>query len=351
MRPLRIAMVSYYMPSESKLGTGHQVHALANALVDRGHEVTVFTRCSPSDGARYRTQTVGVEGSLRTFKFAKRLRQVDWSSFDVVHAHSSDFLLWGVGSPPHVRTLHGSSLREAIHIHGLAARTAMLYYAACETTASLVADTSVAVSRNTQSWLPWVRIRIPNGVDLSRFTPGDKSPHPSILFVGTYLQRKRGRLLADVFERDIRTELPDAELWLVSEDAPERPGVKVFPRLPEADLQALYRSAWVFCLPSTYEGFGIPYIEAMASGTPVVATRNAGAIEVTENGRYGALVADDELAGTLLRLLESPSDREHLAADALRHVEKFNLASVAESYESLYFSLVERSRGAAGSGP
>jgi phosphatidylinositol alpha-mannosyltransferase len=350
MQPLRIAMVSYYMPSESKLGTGHQVHALANALVDRGHEVTVFTRCRPSVGALYNTETVQVAGSLRTFKFAKRLRQVDWSRFDVLHAHSSDFLLWGVTAPPHIRTLHGSSLREAIHIHGLAARVAMLYYAACEITATLVADTSVAVSRNTQTWLPWVRTRIPNGVDLSRFTPGEKSPHPSILFVGTYLQRKRGRLLADLFEQEVRPDVPDAELWLVSEDAPERPGMKVMPRLPEADLQELYRRAWVFCLPSSYEGFGIPYIEAMASGTPVVATRNAGAIEVTENGRYGVVADDDRLAQALLALLRSPSDRERLAADALRHVEKFSLTSVAESYESLYLRLAGRSPTAARSG-
>jgi len=342
MKSLRIAMVSYYMPSESKLGTGHQVHALSNALVDRGHEVTVFTRCRPSPGARYTTRTVHVDGSLRTLQFAKRLRGTDWFGFDVLHAHSGDFLLWGRTKPPHIRTVHGSSLREAIHIQGGRARAAMLYYAACEITATIVADASVAVSRNTQAWLPWVRTRIPNGVDLSRFSPGEKSSSPSILFVGTYLQRKRGRLLADLFERDILPAIPDAELWLVSEDAPERPEMKIFPHLPEADLQDLYRRAWVFCLPSTYEGFGIPYIEAMASGTPVVATRNAGAVEVTENGRYGVVVEDDELADALLRVIRSPSARERLAGDALDHVQKFSLSAVAERYERVYLDLIER---------
>ena len=131
-----------------------------------------------------------------------------------------------------------------------------------------------------------------------------------------------------------------------------RPGVKVFPRLPEADLQDLYRRAWVFCLPSTYEGFGIPYIEAMASGTPVVATRNAGALEGhRERSLRRSRRGRSSWRETLLGLLRAPSDREHLAADALRHVQKFSLASVAESYESLYLSLVERSRGAARSGP
>lgn len=335
-------MVSYYMPSESKLGTGHQVHALSNALVARGHDVTVFTRCRPSAGALYSTRTVRVEGSLRTLQFAKRLRDTDWSDFDVLHAHSSDFLLRDRSKPPHVRTVHGSSLREAIHIRGLRPRAAMLYYAACETTAAIAADDAVAVSRNTQGWLPWVRTRIPNGVDLSRFSPGEKSANPTILFVGTYEQRKRGRLLADLFEREVLTQIPDAELWLVAEDAPARSGMTVFPRLPEAELQDLYRRAWVFCLPSTYEGFGIPYIEAMASGTPVVATRNAGAVEVTEDGRYGVVVEDDELAGALVRLIRSTSARQRLAAEALQHVQKFSLSAVAERYERLYLDLIER---------
>jgi glycosyltransferase involved in cell wall biosynthesis len=287
-----------------------------------------------------------VGGSLRTFKFARHLRKINWSAFDVLHAHNGDFLLSRKNTPPHIRTVHGSSLKEAIHIRGLRERAAMLYYAAGEIAASMAADTSVAVSANTQAWLPWVRTQIPNGVDLSKFTPGEKSANPSILFVGTYLWRKRGRLLAHLFEREILPRLPDAELWLVSEDAPERPGMRVFPRIPEDDLQDLYRRAWVFCLPSTYEGFGIPYIEAMASGTPVVATRNAGAVEVTENGRYGKVVRDDELADALLGLLQSSFARERLAAEALRHVQKYSLATVVETYESLYFRLVA-SRGAA----
>ena len=170
-------MVSYYMPSESKLGTGHQVHALANALVDRGHDVTVFTRCGPSAGALYRTQTVGVEGSLRTFKFARRLRQVDWSDFDVLHAHNGDFLLWGKSKPPHVRT-RSRQLAEGSDPHSRSSRPERR----CSTTRlarsprHVAADTSVAVSRNTQTWLPWVRTRIPNGVDLARFTPGREVP-------------------------------------------------------------------------------------------------------------------------------------------------------------------------------
>jgi phosphatidyl-myo-inositol alpha-mannosyltransferase len=191
--------------------------------------------------------------------------------------------------------------------------------------------------------MPWVRRRIPNGVDLSSFSPGEKSIHPTILFVGTFGQRKRGRLLADVFETEIRPTLPAAELWMVAEDAPEADGIRVLKRIPESELQELYRRAWVFCLPSTYEGFGIPYIEAMASGTPIVATPNAGAVEVTEAGRFGLLTDAGRLGSTLLRLLSSSADRDQLSAAALAHVQQFDLRRVAQQYEDLYVDLIQSS--------
>ena len=47
---LRIAMISYYLPSESKIGVGYQVHELANELARRGHHVDVFSPCAPVEG-------------------------------------------------------------------------------------------------------------------------------------------------------------------------------------------------------------------------------------------------------------------------------------------------------------
>lgn len=341
MTPLRIAMISYYLPSDSKIGVGYQVHALANALVERGHHVTVFSSCSPSSGARYQTETVPLEGSNRTFKFALRLRQVDWTPFDVLHAHGDDYWLWRQRVPAHVRTLHGSCLTEARWVQGWRERLRMLLLGLSEILASLVADQTVAVSENTRRWLPWVRPVIPNGVDLTRFRPGERSPHPSLLFVGTYHHRKRGKLLVDVFEREVLRALPDCELWMVCEDAPPRPGVKVVGRVTDDELRDLYGRAWAFCLPSTYEGFGIPYVEAMASGCPVVATRNAGAIEVTCDGKLGVLVEDDGIGPALVRILTSTAERERLTADGLRAAARYDLRAVAAAYEAIYFRLLQ----------
>ena len=310
-------MISNYLPSGSKIGVGYQVHALANALVDRGHDLTVFSSCGPPDGARYSTKTVPLDGANRTFKFAWRLRQVDWTPFDVLHAHGDDYWLWRRRVPVHVRTMHGSCLSEARWVRGTRDRLRMLLLGLSEVLASLIADRTVAVSENTRRWLPWVRAVVPNGVDLTRFHGRERSPTPSLLFVGTYLNRKRGKLLVEVFEREVLPACPDAELWMVCEDAPARARVKVLGRVSDTDLAELYGRAWAFCLPSTYEGFGIPYIEAMASECPVIATPNQGAVEVTRNGQLGVIVEDKALGRAIVRLLVSSDERARLAQEAL----------------------------------
>ncbi len=59
-------------------------------------------------------------------------------------------------------------------------------------------------------------------------------------------------------------------------------------KVPFEKLCELYQRAWILCLPSTYEGFGVPYIEAMASGTVAVASPNPGAKEILDNGKGSA---------------------------------------------------------------
>ena len=339
---LKILMTSYYLPSESKIGVGYQVHALANALVARGHHVTVATPCAPSEGALYETLTVEVPGPARTFRWAFALRRLDMSSFDVLHAHGDDYWLWRRRVPVHVRTMHGSCLAEALKVPGAFEKLRMLLLGLGELLATLVADRTVAVSRNTLRWMPWVREVIPNGVDLTRFaaTSTPRAAQPTILFVGTYANRKRGKLLMDVFAREIQPAIPTARLWMVCTDAPPAPGVEVLGRLTDQALTERYQQAWVFCLPSSYEGFGIPYVEALAAGLPVVATQNPGAREVLQDGAFGDLVPDEELGATLIRHLSHGFQGTSPAAD--RHAQGYDLAVVAERYEQVYAQVAAR---------
>lgn len=338
--PLRIAMISYYLPSASKIGVGYQAHALANALSDRGHDVTMFSDCPRTEGARYEHHHIKMAGSMRTFRFAWRLRSVDFREFDVLHAHGDDYWLWRRRPAVHLRTMHGSCIEEALHIPGAKEKVRMAALGLTEILATLVADRTVLVSPGTRRWMPWVRDVIPNGIDTDRFTPGAaaKSGHPTLLFVGTWHNRKRGSELAHVFAEHVRPLVPDAELLMVTQDAPSDlpDGIRVLGRLSDDELAAAYASAWAFCLPSDYEGFGIPYAEAMASGTPVVATPNVGARYVLDDGKAGVLAPLEELGPELVRVLLDDDHRSRLRRLALARSKEFSLDHVVDAYEVRY---------------
>lgn len=346
-RRLRIAMVSYYLPSGSKTGVGYQAHAIANELADRGHEVDMFSPCPPVEGARYRHRSIPLDGALRTFRFALELRKLDLGSYDVLHAHGDDYWLWRRRVPAHIRTMHGSCFEEAIHIRGFKERARMVALGFSEVLASLVADRTVLVSPRTRRWMPWVSTVIPNGVDVAHFASSErKSTAPTVLFVGTWGGRKRGALLADAFVRDVLRAVPDAELRMVTRDAPDPlpAGVTALGRLSDGALVEEYGRAWVFCLPSSYEGFGIPYAEAMAAGLPVVATPNIGARFVTDEGRAGVLAPAGSIGLAIAELLRDAGERERLSSAGVARARQFDLKRVVDQYEEIYARVGSRAR-------
>jgi phosphatidyl-myo-inositol alpha-mannosyltransferase len=335
---MKIAITSLYLPSGSKIGVGYVVHAFANEMVKRGHEVTVFSQSGALADSLYKVEVVPSGRRLRTFGFAWNLRQYDFTQFDVLNAHGDDWFLWGRKRPRHVHTYHGSLLAETLHARGFITRLRLAAMALCEFGSVFLADELVAVSSNTRRYIPGIRHVIPNGVDLTAFSPAAKSAAPSLLFVGTMHGRKRGEMLLELFNREIRARVPDAEFWAVCEEEVKGEGVRWFGRVTNQKLAELYGQAWVFCLPSSYEGFGVPYIEAMASGTPVVATPNPGAREVTCDGKFGVLCADVELGGKIAGLLCNAASRERMAAAGLQRARDFGWNTICAEYEALYAS-------------
>ncbi len=350
-RPLRIAMIHRDLPCDyNRGGVSYHVHRFANQLVKRGHEVTIFSADPKPQDARYRVHQVPVPGKVKNSKIFQLyfwpvyVARQDYSGFDLLHAHGDSQFLRSNGTPV-VRTFYGSALGEAISATGLRRKVSQLSLFPFEILSGKLATRSIAISRTTTSHLPFAQTIIPCGVDLEQFRPAkEKSPCPSILFVGMLAGRKRGKLLIEAFKNQVQPTIPQAELWMVCPDRIETEGVTFFGKVPPEKLIELYRKAWVFCLPSSYEGFGIPFIEALASGTPVVTTPSAGAREVLEEGTYGIICSENKLGQTLVEVIRDEELKYRLIEQGLEHVKQFSWDNIVGSYENIYNSLVSKDR-------
>jgi glycosyltransferase involved in cell wall biosynthesis len=281
---------------------------------------------------------------LQSFEFAGALGRTDFSDFDVVHTHGDNYLMRGVH--PQVRTFHGSAQDEATSSESIKRKIYQSVMARLERSGAKVADSCVGISGTTRSRISRISRIIPCGVDTANFIPGDKSENPSLLFVGALHGRKRGKLLASIFETVIRPRIPNVELWTVSDLPLEGDNIVNHGRVSLEDLTALYQKAWVFCLPSTYEGFGVPYIEAMSAGTAVVASPNPGAIEVLQNGDSGLLPEDNELGESIIRLIEDEALRISFIQKGLVRAQDFSWPKIVGQYEEVYREVIATTRQA-----
>lgn len=322
-------------PSVQAGGVGYQVDLLARELGVRGHAVTAFVADALPEGAPYPCVRVAVgPGQIRRllgvgWGFAK----LDLSGYDVVHAHGDD---WLFGRRPRVRTFHGSALMEARTATRLPRRAAQLCYYGLEWISS-VNPASVANSEGTRRYLPLVRVSIPCAVDGDAFYPGgERTAYPSVLFVaGTLQGRKRGSLLLRAFA-EVRQAIPDVRLTIVSSDHVDLPGVTCLSGLTAAELGAVYRSHWLLCSTSSYEGFGVPYVEALASGLPIVTTPNDGAVEVLRSGVLGVISSADEVAVQMVALLRDGKRRAALSAQGVEAAGAYSVDLIAGRYEQVY---------------
>lgn len=356
--PLRLAVFSYGLPvrGEKRGGIERAAHVLADGLARRGHRVVVFTHDPRPSSAAYEVRELPWKRFVDTW-LGRRITMgylgnvlallPDYRGFDAIISHGDSLLLPLLGKPV-VRVMHGNALGEALHATSWGRAVLQLGVYVQELLTALVEPGTVAVSDNTRRSNPFIRRTIPHGVDPQIFYPvsGEKTIEPSLISVGALDGRKRGRFLLEVFQDVVRRAHPDAVLMFVGPAGPSMPGVTYYTGIGDTDLAALYRRAWICVSPSTYEGFGLPYLEAMACGTPVVATQNPGSREVLGDGEYGRLVEDDAFGSTVVDLLRTESGRRAMASAGMRRAQQYSLASMMDRYEAL---LMELCKGHAGS--
>lgn len=329
------------------------------------------------------------------FKSVRRLRERE---FDVLHvhlpfaanvlltiapslrrstvytAHLGELRLGLVGEDPRSRqTLeHDDSPPDANRPGGLTVPTIVSMVSPDRYLVKRAAKTTVLNPRIKHAFRDWGIPEtdlavIPNGVDVERFEAVDDSrvedareqyglsDGPVVLFVGTIMPRKGVLDLVRALELVRETLDVPPQVILAGEpgvdesyadDVRERivqsgldPFVSMPGFVPEADLPALYALADVYVMPSREEGFGMTAIEALAAGTPVIATRVGGVPQVIESRRHGQLIDPgdvDGLAAGMIELLTGdsiPSDRLQ------RRARQFSWGVVSSSFIDVYGSV------------
>jgi len=350
---LRLAMLSYRLPvgRERRGGIERAAHTLAEGLARRGHEITVLTHDPKPPGAAYEVRPLPWKAFVDTW-MGRRLTMgyfgnllailPDYSEFDAVVMHG-DSLLAPLTGKPVLRVMHGSALGEARSATSIGRWMLQYGVFAQELLTALFQNGVVGVSQSTRADNPFVRHVVPHGVDQRIFhpRPGMRTLEPSVLFVGSMDGRKRGRFLLDAFLDCIRVHHPRATLTMVGAEGPAHAGVEYVTGVADSRLADLYRRSWVFASPSSYEGFGLPYLEAMACGTPVVASPNPGSVEVLGKGAYGLIPLDSEFARTTSDLLHDETRRAVLMAAGLKRADEYSLDRMLDGYEQILMDLSE----------
>ena len=221
--------------------------------------------------------------------------------------------------------------------------------AAAARRADLVITTSQAAAAEIEehTTIDPDRLRVvPNGVDLGDASDDevdsvraafDLPDRPYVLWVGTLEPRKNVGVLVEAFARwaatsDVphRLVLAGPKGWVEDREAVLEPArrlgdrVRVLGHVDGAQLRGLYRGADVFAFPSLHEGFGLPVLEAMAQGTPVVCADIPALAEVAGAAARLVPVGDpDGWASALDDLVRDHGERERLGAAGRHHAEAF----------------------------
>jgi glycosyltransferase involved in cell wall biosynthesis len=349
---LRLATFSYGLPVPGlkRGGIERSAHMLADGLARRGHEVVVFTHDPKPAEAAYDVRPLPWKGFVDTW-LGRRITMgylgnvlailPGYREFDAIVAHG-DSLLLPITGKPIIRVFHGCAFGEARSAHSIGRAILQLGVYAQELATALLQNGAVAVSESARRQNRFVRRVICHGVDERVFAPdpSQRSAQPSLLFVGTLNGRKRGRLVLQTFADSVRRAHPEATLTIVGDQGPPCAGVTYRIGVADVELASLYRRAWAYVTASTYEGFGLPALEAMACGTPVVATPNPGSVEVLDHGRYGVLAADEKFGVSISSLLSDAQARDALSARGLCRAREYSLTVMLDRYEALLFDLV-----------
>ncbi len=355
--------------------------SFSQGLIDQlglqGHEVHIhaisWEGISPSQGIFFhRVPAVTCNSFLRDLTFALSSRsQVSSGNYDIIQSHDKTLYqdIYRAGDGCHIEWL-----RQRWGRTGISGKLSML----CNPYHWLILGLERSIFRKRRyrkiiaiSELVKRNIiehyHVPaddivviyNGVDLKRFHPGNRElfreevrrqyqiPENAraFLFVGSGFERKGVRYLIEA------AEMLDSPLTLLIVGKGSGEKFRDFIKKqrvifcgPQKNIERYYAAADAFVFPTVYEPFGNVHLEALASGLPVITTRNSGASEIIEEGKSGFVVQEPEdsaaISGRMKRLLDA--DLLHaMGNEARKAAEKFTMERFIREMTRLYSDIME----------
>jgi len=190
--------------------------------------------------------------------------------------------------------------------------------------------------------------------ELEKIREKYRLPPVFILFVGSLEPRKNVKTLLKAYsilkgslKKDFPLVLAGGQGWLNSEIASFIKDTSLADRVhftgyvEQADLPAVYSAATVFVYPSLYEGFGLPILEAMACGVPVITSRVSSMPEVAGDAAILVNPTDEaELADALKKVVEDRDLQQSLRVKGIRRAKAFSWERCAEQTLRVYRSVI-----------
>ncbi|MFC6012512.1 glycosyltransferase family 4 protein [Nocardia lasii] len=345
---------------------GVQAHVveLARVFIERGHKVSVLAPASDDTPlpdfvvSAGRAVAIPYNGSVARLSFGPmaytRIRRwIDSNDFDVLHIHepnapSLSMLALKIAEGPIVATFHTSTTKSLV----LSTFQGVLrpYHEKI--------SGRIAVSELARRWqveaLGSDAVEIPNGVDVSAFARGERLPgYPragrTVLFLGRYDEPRKGMDVLLGALPELIGRHPDVEILIVGRGDEERlrreagehaEHLRFLGQVSDEEKAAAMRSADVYVAPNLGgESFGIILIEAMAAGTPVVASELDAFRRVLRDGTAGLLTPigdSDALATAIDTVLTDAATRERLVTTASQVVAGYDWPVVAEQILRVY---------------
>jgi L-malate glycosyltransferase len=287
---------------------------------------------------------------------------------DLVHAHGTG---WDYAYPAFslnpdsvIITVHGVIRQESKHWTGLKGRYHAMTGQCMENKVLANARNVIAVSpyvkREVQPFIQGNITVIFNPVE-GKFFNVEKDEVPNrLLFVGGIEERKGLDVLIRAVAR-IKKTVPDIELHIVGgvrkivyyeklrgliKSLDMDQNIEFLGSLPEKKLSVEYREAAVFVLPSREESQGIVILEAMATGTPVVATRVGGIPDMIQDGTNGRLVDcgdDKQLTDVIVSLLMENDQRKKLGDAGKQSALRYLPEKIARQHLDVYNRILNQS--------